>query len=1180
MKTLMELSSVPGLPEGNLPALPTFKRTSESMGDVLGAALDQHWLTGLYMQGQMYSLPAEPGFKADDLMTEDLKPFASYLLTSTSTAEFRHREAILARSRQSQEILGANPILGMFGQALVLSADPANAVAPGLLMGIRGAASGALRIGTQQMLATSLQSTLQAATNPTYSREDFLFNVALGTVASGVVGGIYGAMARPLTLTLPEHNGAGWGNASAARSSDSFLGDSTPMPAGGVEKFPTSPMARLLNSTVAEAQTFAEVLFPTPWFAKKNMEGIASAPSVWADVKIKYEPLMYAAIEAADEAYWTSYRGKPAEAGFIRRAAYAGSDLVRGRDGKMSPLEFREKITEQLRSRKFDDPVEEVNAAARAKAKVYDEMKKDLGDIGFFSKEELDKPRVWHTTQGKIEEGYGGPMIWALDKLMSPEAGARFMARWDEWKKIHKDTTLTAGAALEAVRKNRAYAPIDEDMTGIASALRARELRVPASFFREFLVNDSEVLLRYYTRTAGTDLQIGRRFRKGDRPDISMREQIHAAMEQFARSIDDRLEASGKAKLTEGEGGERLGPATRAFRKYVEATDAVRKTTSKEYSDAMEAHDAAKTGKNPHYDAWKALKDPPPFEEWLTPRLRADFDAGMANARANLYAKATNAESRNTLDEMFQAERDMVDLRDALRGTLGQTQDPFSLTSRGIRMAKQVTAATVLSGALASAVDVGNLVLTFGMKNTFGKLFEQMRGGFRTFDLNKPEFRKMAVAMESASHSRALAMADLSDIHGRYSALERFVDSANSAAFTLNLISPWTDLMQKTAAILIQDQILLSAKKLIDGKALSKREVATLARSGIDEKSLRKIGAAAFGEVSSPPPVSAGKVRLYHGGAIDGSEASLWVTRNFNDAEGWASRSSDMKVWYVDIDETDPAIAQYAGDPKNGIAPVSRFEIPNDKAKSAKPFSSGGKAEKVDGVWIANLSDWQDKAAADKVRRAISEDVRRIIIEPHKGELPVWLSSEVGSVIGMFKGFAIAGANRVTIPALQMRDQQAMSGVLAMVAMGFAVDQIRHAQSDMGQVERPLTVQLGRAIERSGVLGYFPDVGRIADAITGNRVGYGAAIGEGARKPDPMDLLGPVASQAQRAGRIVMDGVSGNWDRNTARDARRMVPIVGSAAHFDWMADAIQQSMTPARQAGPDRVETLSGFRQ
>jgi hypothetical protein len=459
----------------------------------------------------------------------------------------------------------------------------------------------------------------------------------------------------------------------------------------------------------------------------------------------------------------------------------------------------------------------------------------------------------------------------------------------------------------------------------------------------------------------------------------------------------------------------------------------------------------------------------------------------MSNARANLYAKATNAESRNTLDEMFQAERDMVDLRDALRGTLGQTQDPFSLTSRGIRMAKQVTAATVLSGALASAVDVGNLVLTFGMKNTFGKLFQQMQGGFKTFDLNKPEFRKMAVAMESASHSRALAMADLSDIHGRYSALERFVDSANSAAFTLNLISPWTDLMQKTAAILVQDQILLSAKKLIDGKALSKREVATLARSGIDEKSLRKIGTAAF--------------------------------------------------------------------EKNT-------------------------AEKVDGVWIANLSDWEDKAAADKVRRAISEDVRRIIIEPHKGELPVWLSSEVGSVIGMFKGFAIAGANRVTIPALQMRDQQAMSGVLAMVAMGFAVDQIRHAQSDMGNMERPLTVQLGRAIERSGVLGYFPDVGRIADAITGNRFGYGAAIGEGARKPDPMDLLGPVASQAQRAGRIVMDGVSGNWDRNTARDARRMVPIVGSAAHFDWMADAIQQSMTPARQAGPERVDTLAGLRQ
>ncbi len=84
------------------------------------------------------------------------------------------------------------------------------------------------------------------------------------------------------------------------------------------------------------------------------------------------------------------------------------------------------------------------------------------------------------------------------------------------------------------------------------------------------------------------------------------------------------------------------------------------------------------------------------------------------------------------------------------------------------------------------------------------------------------------------------------------------------------------------------------------------------------------------------PPLPPETVRLYHGGSPETVDGPLWVTRSFEDAQGWASRSEDMRVWYVDVPANDPRIAQFAGDMPNGIAPVSRFELPAELAASRK----------------------------------------------------------------------------------------------------------------------------------------------------------------------------------------------------------------------------------------------------
>lgn len=83
------------------------------------------------------------------------------------------------------------------------------------------------------------------------------------------------------------------------------------------------------------------------------------------------------------------------------------------------------------------------------------------------------------------------------------------------------------------------------------------------------------------------------------------------------------------------------------------------------------------------------------------------------------------------------------------------------------------------------------------------------------------------------------------------------------------------------------------------------------------------------GKPAGVPPVAEGMVRYYHGGNPEGVEGPLWFTSHLPDAEGWATRGAGMGVWYVDVPKDDP---RWSGDLKNGIAPMSRYEMPTEIA--------------------------------------------------------------------------------------------------------------------------------------------------------------------------------------------------------------------------------------------------------
>jgi hypothetical protein len=82
---------------------------------------------------------------------------------------------------------------------------------------------------------------------------------------------------------------------------------------------------------------------------------------------------------------------------------------------------------------------------------------------------------------------------------------------------------------------------------------------------------------------------------------------------------------------------------------------------------------------------------------------------------------------------------------------------------------------------------------------------------------------------------------------------------------------------------------------------------------------------------------SAGMVRYYHGGNPAGVDGPLWFTSDLRDARGWASRSADMRLWYVDVPLDHPA---RGGEPEFGVLPPSRMEFPAEIANQRRPFDS------------------------------------------------------------------------------------------------------------------------------------------------------------------------------------------------------------------------------------------------
>jgi hypothetical protein len=540
------------------------------------------------------------------------------------------------------------------------------------------------------------------------------------------------------------------------------------------------------------------------------------------------------------------------------------------------------------------------------------------------------------------------------------------------------------------------------------------------------------------------------------------------------------------------------------------------------------------------------------------------------NDEANTkIAAATTEKQRKAIQRQRETDiRDIQGIRDRLRGTYALPSNPNSLVIRAGRVARNLNYARLLGGMTLSAIpDTAKIVFTHGLTSTFRDGFVPMVRNFKAFRLAAGEVKAAGTALDMILDSRTMAMADIMDDFGRHSKFERGLSAVSSKFGIVSLMAPWNASMKQFTGLITMTNILRSSKRLAEGTA-SADEIRRLAASGIDLDLALRINRqfsggetiVSSGATTATPPPAAGLRRLYYGAADESFDLTknkeMWVSidpeyaRKYRRGEGGENR-----LWYVDVPES-------RGKELGLFDEVNGFwrgtgRLPREFAQQAKrlqetPISTNkstvfenGHGEIVDGVWLAQTGEWTDKGAAEAFRAAVVRDVDRIIVTPGQDK-PLWMSTELGKMVGQFKSFSVSSMQKTMLAGLQQRDAATLNGTMLMLGLGALTYAVKEKAAGREVSDDP-RVWAVNALDRSGLTGWLMEANNIAEKATRGRVGLSAISGEQVSRYASRNVygafLGPSADAVADIFQVSGSIFAGDTTKSDLHRARMLVPF-------------------------------------
>jgi hypothetical protein len=196
-------------------------------------------------------------------------------------------------------------------------------------------------------------------------------------------------------------------------------------------------------------------------------------------------------------------------------------------------------------------------------------------------------------------------------------------------------------------------------------------------------------------------------------------------------------------------------------------------------------------------------------------------------------------------------------------------------------------------------------------------------------------------------------------------------------------------------------------------------------------------------------------------------------------------------------------------------------------------------------IWWANTEAWTDRQAVEAIRAALVRDVDRVIVTPGQDK-PLWMSTELGKLVGQFKSFGIASVQRTLIAGLQQRDAAAFNGMVLMLGLG-AVSYYLKMETGGFEVSDDPVKWATEAFDRSGMAGWVSDANNMVEKMTRGTIGLSAFTGEQATRYASRNaigsLLGPTFDVVGDAIQVSGSAFAGDWAASDSHAFRKLVPL-------------------------------------
>ena len=178
--------------------------------------------------------------------------------------------------------------------------------------------------------------------------------------------------------------------------------------------------------------------------------------------------------------------------------------------------------------------------------------------------------------------------------------------------------------------------------------------------------------------------------------------------------------------------------------------------------------------------------------------------------------------------------RDIEAMRDRLLGSRVLDHNPGAWYAKAGRVARELNYLRLLGGMTISAIpDLARPIMTQGLLPVMRGL-QTLAIAPARLKMAAAEVKRMGIGWDMVLDTRAQSIAEIMDVYGRRTMLERGLKGLTAKFGIASLMAPWNAAMKQFSGVIISDSIIRQSAKWT-AQTISKNNIKKMAQVGIDE---------------------------------------------------------------------------------------------------------------------------------------------------------------------------------------------------------------------------------------------------------------------------------------------------------------------------------------------------------